>query len=95
MYAGIMAESGAVGDVLTRPLHPYTSGLLGAVPMLDTPPGSLLQDIPGTVPAPDNWPPGCAFAPRCDRVTAQCTAGQPPMKQRGTRSFCCIHPLGA
>lgn len=95
MYAGIIIESGTVREVLTNPLHPYTSGLLGAVPMLDTPQGSRLQDIPGTVPSPDNWPPGCAFAPRCSRATEQCAAAQPPLVQRGTRSFRCIHPLDA
>lgn len=93
MYAGIVVESGEVRDVLTAPLHPYTGGLLAAVPMLDTPRGTQLRDIPGTVPSPDNWPPGCAFAPRCSRATPQCTTTQPPLEQRGSRSFRCFHPL--
>lgn len=93
MYAGIVVESGAVQDVLTAPLHPYTSGLLAAVPMLDTPRNSQLRDIPGSVPAPDNWPPGCAFAARCSRATPQCTTAQPPQELRGTRGFRCFNPL--
>lgn len=93
MYAGIVVESGEVRDVLTAPLHPYTSGLLAAVPMLDTPRNSQLRDIPGTVPAPDNWPPGCAFAPRCSHATPRCVIEQPPQEQRGTRSFRCFNPV--
>jgi len=95
MYAGHVVESGGVREVLTDPRHPYTCGLLGAVPMLDTPQGAQLQDIPGTVPAPDSWPPGCAFAPRCSRATAKCTAEQPVLEQRGARSFCCFNPVSA
>ena len=93
MYAGNMVESGDVTQVLSEPVHPYTCGLLGAVPMLDTPRGTQLQDIPGSVPAPDNWPPGCAFAPRCSRATEQCHIKQPPLEHRGAHSFCCFHPL--
>ena len=93
MYAGNIVESGDVTQVLSEPLHPYTCGLLEAVPMLDTPRGTQLQDIPGTVPAPDNWPPGCAFAPRCNRATEQCHTKQPIMKKRGKHSFCCFHPI--
>ncbi|MFA7171987.1 MAG: ABC transporter ATP-binding protein [Kiritimatiellia bacterium] len=93
MYAGVVVESGAVRDVLSTPLHPYASGLLAAVPMLDTPRNSQLRDIPGTVPAPDNWPPGCAFAPRCSRATPQCAMEQPPQEQRGTRNFRCFNPV--
>ncbi len=93
MYAGNVVESGRVQDVLTEPRHPYTCGLLGAVPMLDTPQGAELQDIPGTVPSPDSWPPGCAFAPRCNRATEQCSSEQPPLEQNGERSFCCFNPV--
>ena len=78
MYAGQMVESGTVPDVLSRPRHPYTRGLLAAVPLLDAPRNSPLRDIPGTVPSPDNWPSGCAFAPRCAEAAPRCQAGQPP-----------------
>ena len=78
MYAGQVVESGAVTDVLSAPRHPYTRGLLAAVPMLDAPRHAPLQDIPGTVPSPDAWPAGCAFAPRCALADARCHAEQPP-----------------
>ncbi len=78
MYAGQVVESGAVTDVLSTPRHPYTRGLLAAVPMLDAQRHAPLQDIPGTVPSPDAWPAGCAFAPRCALADARCHAEQPP-----------------
>jgi len=78
MYAGQVVESGAVTDVLSNPRHPYTRGLLAAVPMLDAPRNAPLQDIPGTVPSPDAWPVGCAFAPRCVQADARCHTEQPP-----------------
>ena len=70
MYAGQVVESGAVTDVLSNPRHPYTRGLLAALPMLDAPRNAPLQDLPGTVPSPDAWPVGCAFAPRCVQADA-------------------------
>ncbi len=78
MYAGQVVESGAVTDVLARPRHPYTRGLLSAVPLLDAPRNTPLQDIPGTVPSPDAWPAGCAFAPRCTDDEPRCHTDQPP-----------------
>jgi peptide/nickel transport system ATP-binding protein len=76
MYAGEVVEMGPVARVLRTPRHPYTAGLLAAVPRLDAPWGSVLAGIPGTVPSPDRWPSGCAFEPRCAQRLATC--GQPP-----------------
>ena len=78
MYAGQVVESGAVREVLEHPRHPYTRGLLAAVPLLDAPRNAPLQDIPGTVPSPDAWPQGCAFAPRCSEALPRCHAEPPP-----------------
>ena len=74
MYAGEIVESGSVGEVLRSPRHPYTQGLLAAVPRLDLPKDSPLADIPGTVPPPWNWPEGCAFHPRCPKARPSCSA---------------------
>ena len=95
MYAGQVVETGAVAEVLARPRHPYTRGLLAAVPMLDAPRNAPLQDIPGTVPSPDAWPAGCAFAPRCADASPRCRdAGQPPETIAGDRMFRCWPQAG-
>ncbi|MCU4181896.1 ABC transporter ATP-binding protein [Bosea sp. BH3] len=71
MYAGRIVETAATQDLLTRPRHPYTQGLLAALPALDGP-RRRLTPIPGTVPAPAATPPGCAFAPRCPIAVERC-----------------------
>lgn len=72
MYAGEIIESGTVDEVLASPVHPYTRGLIAAVPRLDAPKDAPLADIPGTVPPPTDWPSGCAFHPRCAAATPEC-----------------------
>ena len=72
MYAGEIVERGEVKKVLRAPRHPYTQGLLAAVPRLDAPKDAPLSDIPGTVPPPTDWPSGCAFHPRCPHATEDC-----------------------
>ncbi len=71
MYAGKVVEEGATLDVLTRPLHPYTEGLLNAVPRIDRD-SEELNVIPGMVPNPAFLPTGCAFRPRCPYVRDLC-----------------------
>jgi peptide/nickel transport system ATP-binding protein len=78
MYAGRVVEQGPTSDVLRRPRHPYTEGLLRAAPRLA--PGELVP-IPGTVPSLDGLPPGCAFAPRCPRRVAACEAEMPELRK--------------
>jgi len=72
MYAGEIIENGNVADVLGAPIHPYTQGLIAAVPNLNAPKDAPLADIPGTVPPPTDWPSGCAFHPRCPKATDAC-----------------------
>ena len=74
MYAGEIVERGPVNEVLRNPRHPYTRGLIAAVPRLDAPKDAPLADIPGTVPAPWNWPTGCAFHPRCPEAQPSCSS---------------------
>ena len=73
MYAGEIVESGKVPQVLSNPRHPYTKGLLAAVPSLDAPRDAPLVGIPGTVPQPTAWPVGCAFHPRCPVARPECS----------------------
>ena len=89
MYAGCVIESGKVREVLTQPRHPYTRGLLAAVPMLDSPHGTMLRDIPGTVPSPDNFPEGCAFAPRCPDARDACRNSAPPLQRQQDHLWHC------
>ena len=84
MYAGEIVECGRVVEVLRNPRHPYTRGLLAAVPALDAPRDAPLCDIPGTVPTPDAWPDGCAFRPRCAFASAVCATDDYPCRDFGT-----------
>jgi peptide/nickel transport system ATP-binding protein len=84
MYGGRCVEDGTADDVLERPRHPYTRGLLGALPDLAGPrtggePPDLAT-VPGTPPAPTDLPPGCVFWPRCPvRSDPRCETEQPPL----------------
>ena len=86
MYAGRKVEEASVEDLFARPLHPYTRGLMRAIPQLDA--GSeisgrrpRLHEIPGIVPSLTRPIVGCAFAPRCDFVTARCWNERPPLAE--------------
>ena len=89
MYAGEIVESGPVAEVLRHPRHPYTQGLLKAVPALDAPLDAPLADIPGTVPPPNAWPAGCAFHPRCPFAKGECSSVPPPMNVCGAVRYAC------
>jgi peptide/nickel transport system ATP-binding protein len=75
MFAGQVVEYGPVEDVLVRPLHPYTAGLLHSVPRANGR-KSKLASIPGRVPAPAEMPPGCRFAARCSHAQRPCAEPQ-------------------
>jgi oligopeptide/dipeptide ABC transporter ATP-binding protein len=92
MYAGSIVESGPVRPVFKAPAHPYTQALLRAVPSATTKRGALLG-LPGSVPNLFKPPPGCRFAPRCSRATANCQAGPPPTVEVGPgHVVACLHP---
>ena len=79
MYAGSMVELGTSQEIFRSPAHPYTRGLLQAVPDLKTNRGEPLGTIEGTVPPLHAMPPGCAFEPRCKFRIAECTRALPPL----------------
>jgi oligopeptide/dipeptide ABC transporter ATP-binding protein len=79
MYAGRMVELGAKRDIFHAPAHPYTRGLLHAVPDLKTDRTRPLQTIDGTVPSLQSMPSGCAFEPRCEFRVPDCQRALPPL----------------
>jgi oligopeptide/dipeptide ABC transporter ATP-binding protein len=83
MYAGNLVELGAKRDIFQQAAHPYTRGLLHAVPDLKTDRGRPLQTIDGTVPALQAQPPGCAFEPRCEFRVPECARALPPLVEVG------------
>lgn len=91
MYGGLVMEEGPAEKVTLSPRHPYTRGLMEAVPRFGRHyTGERLKAIPGSVPDPRKPEPGCPFAPRCNRVLAHCTKGIPPMVEEETRYRCLI-----
>ena len=78
MYAGQVVEYGEVHEIFKHPRHPYTYGLLSSIPRLDVE-QQKLKSIPGTVPDPLNFPPGCRFHPRCEFAQERCKKEIPQM----------------
>ena len=79
MYAGSIVESGTTEHIFKQPVHPYTRGLLRAVPTPRSDRSKPLLTIDGTVPSIASLPPGCAFEPRCDVRVPQCQEALPPL----------------
>lgn len=93
MYAGRIVETGSISDVLDRPVHPYTLGLLQSMPSYSTP-GQRLQQIDGMAPTLAKRPIGCAFRTRCQRAVAQCSTHSPDtVSMAGAREYRCFAPL--
>jgi peptide/nickel transport system ATP-binding protein len=91
MYAGRIVEQGAVADVVHRPMHPYTAGLLAST--VDTADkGHALKAIPGSPPDMSSPPVGCAFAARCGYASPQCLE-QPAVRDMQGHTVACWHPL--
>jgi len=88
MYAGRVVEVGPVADVIHRPQHPYTKGLMGSIPSIVAEREELAQ-IEGVMPRLDAIPPGCAFHPRCPCAFDRCKKERPELMNAGaTRSAC-------
>jgi len=82
MYAGQVIEEGLVKDLFQDPLHPYTTGLMGSIPVLGrkfTVGRRQLEEIPGIVPSLFDMPRGCRFNPRCPKAMPVCCSEPPPM----------------
>lgn len=91
MYAGRIAEIGPVQDVVQRPLHPYTTGLMGAIPSIGHDVDNLTQ-IDGSMPRLDSIPTGCAFNPRCNKVFGRCRVERPdPIPHNQTSVACWLY----
>ena len=94
MYAGRIAEIGPVRKVVKQPHHPYTVGLMGAIPTLGHDVAALTQ-IEGSMPRLNAIPPGCAFNPRCPRVFDRCRVDRPdPMPVGGSDVACWLYGEG-
>jgi oligopeptide/dipeptide ABC transporter ATP-binding protein len=91
IYAGRVVENAPTTEILSRPRHPYTTGLLGSIPAL----GKFkqpLQSIPGFPPDPAELPSGCPFHPRCPRALDKCRATDPPLTREGNGAYACWNP---
>ena len=95
MYAGRIVEIGPVREVIHTPAHPYTVGLMGAIPSMSGERERLLQ-IDGAMPRLGEIPEGCAFHPRCPQAWARCCRERPELMPVGaSRAACWLHDAGA
>ncbi|WP_108609664.1 ABC transporter ATP-binding protein [Aminobacter sp. P9b] len=94
MYAGRVVEIGPVDEVIHRPRHPYTAGLMASIPSLNRKAERLAQ-IDGSMPRLGSWPDGCAFNPRCPKAGTRCRTELPRLADAGgTSAACFIHQGG-
>lgn len=92
MYAGEIVEQAPVDELFEDPRHPYTQGLLRALPRVSIK-RRRLDAIPGLVPPPQLMPPGCRFAPRCPHAIDRCWTEHPELAEEdGDRTFRCFNP---
>jgi peptide/nickel transport system ATP-binding protein len=95
MYAGRVAEIGPVADVIHRPQHPYTKGLMGSIPSM-TSEAERLTQIEGSMPRLTAIPTGCAFNPRCPSAMPRCTVERPDLLPAGqSQAACWLHDATA
>ena len=88
MYAGRLAEIGPVDAVVRQARHPYTQGLMGSIPKLDSEEARLVQ-INGSMPRLTAIPPGCAFHPRCPHAFDRCHVDRPEPMAAGRTDMAC------
>jgi oligopeptide/dipeptide ABC transporter ATP-binding protein len=90
MYAGQVVEEAPVSELFAAPHHPYTEGLLAAMPRVGAE-RERLAVIPGSVPPPTNWPSGCRFHDRCPFAWERCASEPPPLYRIGERHVSRCH----
>jgi len=91
MYAGKIIEMGLTEEIVANPLHPYTQGLIKALPQAGEARGARLEQIPGIMPSLYNMPSGCAFHPRCTRKIPLCSEEMPALTSRESGSLVACH----
>jgi peptide/nickel transport system ATP-binding protein len=92
MYLGRIVELGPSDEVIRKPLHPYTTALIEAVPEPD--PANRLRErrvVPGEPPSPVNVPSGCGFHPRCPMAIGKCRIEEPPLVELKKGRFIACH----
>ncbi|WP_417783329.1 ABC transporter ATP-binding protein [Terasakiella pusilla] len=89
MYAGRVAEQGPTSEVIQNPRHPYTKGLMAALPQQNQA-GKRLYQIPGSMPTLDAMPQGCPFNPRCEFVGERCLQDVPDLEDMGGHLVRCF-----
>jgi oligopeptide/dipeptide ABC transporter ATP-binding protein len=94
MYAGRVVEEGEAAAVLRAPRHPYSAGLVAALPSLDDDPTEPMRTVAGQPPNLLELPGGCVYRPRCARATANCIAARPLLGSGVEGRVACHHPLG-
>jgi len=87
IYAGKIVEYGTKDAVFRRPSHPYTKGLFGSLPSMNSN-AARLNPIPGMPPNPSHLPMGCAFTPRCSYTCEACQGGDVPLRELASDHFC-------
>lgn len=92
MYAGKVVEAGQTRQIIDNPAHPYTYGLLAALPQRARR-GGMLNQIPGTMPGIADLPAGCAYHPRCERADSGCQINTPRLEPHDQRRIACFRPL--
>ena len=94
MYAGEVVEFGTLDQIYNHTMHPYTEGLFGSIPDLDSK-AKRLKPIPGLMPDPANLPEGCSFCPRCPYATEQCKTQNPNITEvEHGHLVRCFHHIG-